>query len=110
MIKIVCSRILDIVMIIAIILIIINGIIGGVFLELKNKDIEFKETTKKEDVVFCNLSTIKMFKEKIYCLNDTQRMILVLSKDGDIEKNILLPGRNDAGTSYMYIMKKTYVL
>ena len=92
-------------MIIAIILIIINGIIGGVFLELKNKDIEFKETTKNEDVVFCNLSTIKMFKEKIYCLNDTQRMILVLSEDGDIEKNILLPGRNDAGTSDMYIMK-----
>ena len=105
----ICSKILNIIIIISIIFIVLNVLIGGIF-EYHDRNIKFEETTKETDVKFCNLDAIKIFGRKIYCLNDNQRMIIILSEDGKLEKSILLPGKSDAGVNDIYILRNKFCI
>ena len=53
---------------------------------------------------FCDVDSLELFEDRIYCLNDTWRMVLVLSEQGTIDKVIQLPGRTSRGMSRLYSM------
>lgn len=100
------NNILNIILVIMLVIIIINPIIGGIIFSANDRRPQMvQENTKEENIRFCNLTSIKLFDGRLYCLNDSQRMIAVLSKNGKFEKNILLPGKNDAGANDIYIFK-----
>ena len=100
------NNILNIILVIMLVIIIINPIIGGIIFSANDRRLQtIQENTKEENIRFCNLISIKLFDGRLYCLNDSQRMITVLSQNGKFEKNILLPGKNDAGVNDIYILK-----
>jgi hypothetical protein len=105
MIKLCFKKILNACIVLAVLIVIINNsIISSVWNGTKQTKESFEDNLDISKTEFCNISTIKMFDNRIYCLNDVSRMIIVLSKTGNIEKLIQLPYKNDPGASRIYLM------
>ena len=75
------NNILNIILVIMLVIIIINPIIGGIIFSANDRRPQMvQENTKEENIRFCNLTSIKLFDGRLYCLNDSQSIVVQLSR------------------------------
>lgn len=69
--------------------------------QLDVEEIEVQDTNLQNELY--DLNTVEVFNDHIWCLNQSKNCVIVLSKEGCIEKVYYLPGIKDKGSSRMYI-------